>query len=217
MFYAHEVEERKKRFNPDIRLYNKHMPAPSLELVPMMKKYLEERELSEDLARYNMWYPSREAGDSHPRIVIPASASVPSNIFWQARTMDDDPKRYQSPRASRGDAVIVVWPHKTHLLWRAAVVEGPMCALAASAYGFLGVALMGQTPPDTALSLVYKLTAGLSISLICDLDSTEAMVKIMGKMLSYTPRITAMSIIQTYPYKDLAEAPESFRRRILSA
>jgi len=59
-----------------------------------------------------------------------------------------EPKRYQSPHGARGNAVIVVWSLRgmSHDL---VVCEGPMDALAAAAVGYLGIALMGNTPPST--------------------------------------------------------------------
>ena len=188
------------------------MPPLDSSLWRQQTDYLLSRGLLTHIASDNLWYPSSAAGDTSPRIVIPATAGA-GNIFWQARAMDDNPKRYQSPHAPRGDAVVLVWPSKLHPAKRAVIVEGPMDALAAASLGFLGVGLMGITPPDGALSLVCRMVAGMDIALVADKDQVDGMMKVMGRILS---RIRGkVELLVSYPFKDLADAPPAFRKELL--
>ena len=120
-----------------------------------MQHYLESRCLSFNLAVENGWYPSTVAGDIWGRIVIPATSKIPGNYYWQARAIQKGIEpRYQSPCASRGDAIVVVWPgQRVTRRQVGCVVEGPMDALAAAGVGCVGIALMGVMPPEAALAL----------------------------------------------------------------
>jgi DNA primase len=66
-----------------------------------------------------------------------------------------EPKRYQSPHGPRGNAVIVVWSLRG-LSRDLVVCEGPMDALAVAAVGYLGVALMGNTPPSSCFDYIAE-------------------------------------------------------------
>ena len=161
-YYQHE---RECQAEVPRRAFNQDLPACSSTWMPDMRKYLSERHLSMEVALANGWYPSVDAGDKQIRIVIPATATPP-NVFWQARLIDGQAhlgvslpiKRYQSPHAPRGDAIIAVWPTTPGAASLApcgavVLVEGPMCALAAAELGFTGIALMGNSPPHAAWDL----------------------------------------------------------------
>lgn len=145
--YNHEFREAKwKTYDgPPPKL-----PAPSFRMSEVARDYLIDRGLNPRLAGHNGWYP---ADMDVPRLVIPCTNSA-GTAYWQARAMDEKTKmRYDSPSAPRGDSVVVV--HPQHLLkGRAVVVEGPMDALASAAFGYLGIATMGNNPAHEALELI---------------------------------------------------------------
>ncbi len=203
--------ESDRRENPPDRPYNRNLPEGTHVLLARMAEYLEARGLCFRLARRNWWYGSYCAGDRAPRIVIPATSKIPGNVYWQARAMDDNPKRYMSPLAPRGDAVVAVWPFNKEIV-RSVVVEGPMDALAAAETGCLGVALMGATPSQDALNLTATLVCGTICSVVADMDAQEPAVGFARHL--WTEGISA-SIVLPSPYKDLAEMPLEERKRIL--
>src|SRR5262245_26553106 len=141
------------------------LPSQSPELWDEFEAYLKWRQLSPSVAKHNGWYPSRLAGDTVHRLVIPATATG-ANKYWQARAMmkeiPKDMLRWQSPYASRGDAIIVVWPLGQEPK-AASIGEGPLDALAAAEAGLLGIGLMGMAPPAEAMALVNTMTHGLSL------------------------------------------------------
>ena len=132
-----------------------------------MDVYLESRRLDPKLARANEWYPSTDAGDRWPRMVMPATymrhtVADAVSPFWQARLLgDSEPTfsipRYQSPRLVRNGAVILVYPwsnvdhHDISPGKTLVIVEGPCDALAAAGAGFTGCALMGISPNQPVL------------------------------------------------------------------
>src|SRR3990167_8886082 len=80
------------------------MPLLASGLVADMKRYLQGRRLDYGVATFNGWYPSNQAGDTLPRIVIPGTmGSEATHVvtpggashhmtrsrgpFWQARTL----------------------------------------------------------------------------------------------------------------------------------
>lgn len=215
--YEHEErerEERRRNFTIPEREVAITMPKPAMHLSSLMAEYLDERDLPVDLAWENMWYPSLDAGDASPRIVIPATVRNGARIFWQARAMDANEKRYMCPHGPRGDAIVVVWPRRSSPIKGTCVVEGPMDALAAASCGFLGVALMGATPPREAIKLISVMACGNKLILIADKDALNPMVKVMTALLSFGVKART-EILTSEPYKDLAEAPPRERNAIL--
>lgn len=148
------------------------LPRVAQDLLINQDRYLARRGLDPHTARFNGWYPSRSAGDSAARIVIPASP--PGLGFWQARAMDSlEPKRYQSPHGPRENAVIIVYSLRA-MVKRLVVCEGPMDALAAAAVGCTGVALMGNTPPSVCFDYIAKKWPGAETLVIPDSDARDA-------------------------------------------
>lgn len=191
------------------------LPERNEKFKPDMRRYLRSRGLNPGVAEGNGWYPSSSAGDGYARIVIPATGSSPQNMYWQARLIGEngDSKRdirWQSPNASRGDAVIVVYggPSKGGV-----VVEGPMDALAAAGAGYVGVALMGMNPPMTVFDWVATLLRGEKVKVVMDLDQPEAANYIL---VALADRGLRCSLVSPYPFKDLAEAPVNDRISLLT-
>lgn len=182
-------------------------PARNNKLWPDFKDYLGWRGLSYGVAVYNGWYPSTSAGDTVERLVIPATASDGHNKYWQARAMltevPPDVKRWQSPAASREDALIICWPINSTPK-ACAIVEGPLDALAAAEAGLLGVGLMGVSPPGEALGLANVLTSGLRLWLVWDADAPEPWMEIWKRFISFKREVT---LKDAYPHKDLADVP----------
>ena len=172
-----------------------------------MHLYLSERALCVRTALENKWYPSDEAGDTLPRIVIPATSGIPGNVYWQARAMVATEKRYQSPCAPRGDAIIVVWGHPP-CHEEIVLVEGPMDALAAAEFGYTSVALMGGTPPE-AIALISRMhTLSHSFVVVPDRDDMALMLNAAVAMLDLGHRVR---VVDPYPAKDLAALSRSER------
>jgi Toprim domain-containing protein len=179
-----------------------------------MDYYLTKRRLSFDLAKENGWYPSTEAGDNHIRIVIPATSRIPGNHYWQARAIDKGVEpRYQSPHASRGDAIVVVWPHLFNRRSFGAVVEGPMDALAVAEAGCVGIALMGVMPPESALALTATMLSGYNAFLIFDRDQPGPAATRTLPFLA--ARGVKIRLVDPYPAKDLAELKLEARKELL--
>lgn len=173
-------------------------------------EYLRRRRLDYPLALRNGWYPSDRAGDSLPRLVIPASSTSIENKYWQARALVDTQLRYQSPHGvRRGDAVVIVWPRNDEI-GHAAITEGPMDALAAAGEGVLGIALMGKNPPEEVLHYVTSLTGSFVTAIIADIDALSEAAELLRRLIIYN-RYTR--VISTYPYHDLADVPPKMRQR----
>lgn len=147
MNYSHERSEPKwKTYNGPLPT----LPAPAWWLGDLARDYLFERELNPKVAGVNGWYP---ADMDVPRMVIPCINSA-GTVYWQARAMDGRTKlRYDSPTAPRGDSIVAVHP-LGYYKSQAVIVEGPMDALAAAEFGYLGIALMGKNPAAEALELI---------------------------------------------------------------
>lgn len=182
--------------------------------------FLEDRGACLRLAKLNAWYPSRQAGDDMPRVVIPATSRDPSNQFWQARLLftpgrPDDPsppKRYQSPHAARGDAIIVTHPDEDAPAGTV-LVEGPFDALAASELGFVGVALMGNTPSDEVLNHAAEWLKAGPPALFCpDGDAMPQTGDLVHRLLLHHG-VNNLRVVSVYPCKDLAEMSLDERRR----
>ena len=219
--YDHERNDKRDREwlgSVPSKPYSDRLPELEPSLWPDFDAYLTSRNLSPSIARANLWYPSRRAGDEAPRIVMPASSSDTYNKFWQARAMYGalgfSPVRYQSPHGCRsGDAVIVVYPVAKDGRYRSVVVEGPMDALAAAGEGCLGVALMGAQPPQERIDLTARLVCGTMCYVVIDSDNPATLVAVMSQLsnLGVQCRLRAPS-----PAKDLAELSPRRRKRLLS-
>jgi hypothetical protein len=190
--------------------YCSKLPLVDESLWEDMKAYLWSRDLDFETARRNLWYPSSSAGDEEPRIVLPCSSVQGGNYYWQARAIrvENVQRRYQSPHnVSRGDAVLVVYPINPKDT-RAAVVEGPMDALAAAGEGVIGVATMGINPPPESLVLTSKLLRGIMVLCVADSDQSEGIINVMKTLLDLGLDCRLRS---TYPYKDLADVTREDR------
>lgn len=212
MIYEHERVEKsfvdlEDRVRPR---YPREVP----ELLPAMEGYLEGRDLSFGLARKNLWYPAFYRDDS-PRIVIPCT-NTPAFPYFQARAMDDNPKRYDSPHFPRHDSLALVWPRSLRSLSRVVVViEGPLDALAAAGEGYLGIGLMGSNPSYLQINHISQMLvvkASDRVLIVPDLDSPE-----LGPMLvSDLAQEGVRSEIRMPSEKDLAKMERQRRRRLLS-
>lgn len=206
--------------------YSTKLPAMSHEAEDWRawRRYLMQRGLEPHVARANAWYPSRQAGDDYLRCVIPATSRDRKNRFWQARLIDgkapEGAKRYQSPAAKRGDALIVVHPEYDPFgpeprARGTVLVEGPFDALAAAELGFVGVALMGNSPSEEILDHAkYWLEETPPAILVTDQDAVVAGADVGWKLLVHHG-LKSLSVLSPYPYKDLAEMPLAERRRLL--
>lgn len=195
------------------REFNGTMPRLCASLWHVMEHYLNSRHISMAIAKRNGWYPSASAGDRDARIVIPATASDPGNVYWQARAVSDmATPRYQSPYAPRGDAVVVAWPIYSTAK-RSAVVEGPMDALAAAEQGLIGVALMGAMPPPAAIALTRSIIHDTMALVVIDSDAPEAMTTVYTQLCAMG---VSCKLRNPYPQKDLAECTREKRGVVLS-
>ncbi len=206
--YQHERKER------DTKYIGPRPSFPKLkrEAWPMMRQYLRARDLSASLAKDNGWYPTYYI-DSN-RIVIPCTNSdgIP---YFQARDMRGKSKiRYASPAASRDDSIVIVWPED--FKHGGIIVEGPMDALAAAEFGFVGVALMGNVPtPEVVNHLVTMTRAFTPIYIIPDVD-TPALGPTVLSALAQRGIATCITMLPP-DEKDLAELPYNERKRFLCA
>lgn len=208
---------RTPRYTPII------FPQLAEDLVEAMKVYLLGRGLDPTLAWANGWYPTRSAGDTVPRILIPGTMTS-NGCFWQARRMvpggggPDGPlsPRYQSPHAPREGSLILVEPRglAPH---RAALVEGPMDALAAAGEGLWGIALMGNTPPNVVLTGLFELLWALGVTecrIVEDADSPGSLAPVQSYLASIG---LATSSTVSYPEKDLSACRREDRAWLLCA
>lgn len=171
--------------------------------------YLASRGLDPGLAARNGWYVSRSAGDKEVRVVIPCT-NTEGYAYWQARAVDSHADvRYQSPRYSSMDSLVQVFPGAPSTV--VAVVEGPMCALAAAEVGLVGIALMGNRPTKAVVDRVSGLCRYRRVVLIPDADALWAWGEIAAKFAQrgvYAP-------VVPIPGKDLASLAVDDRRRAL--
>lgn len=207
MEYAHERGERRQGLTPSKPVV---LPPPSTALWPRMEAYLHNRGLSFRLAKINGWYPTLDRY-STARIVIPTQSLLNTWPYYQARAMDNNPKRYDSPSAPRGDALVICYPYisRDHLV----LVEGPMDALAAAECDYTGIALMGNTPSTTVLDHVRNVAALYSgIIVLSDVDAVGEAVEIVHQLWT----AGCHAVLRTINgYKDLAEVPLEKRRSII--
>ena len=186
------------------------LPPLASGLVADMKRYLLARRLDYGVATFNGWYPSNQAGDTLPRIVIPGTMTV-RGPFWQARTLVGGEPRYQSPGGERNGAVIVVRPYAA--TDRAVVVEGPMDALVAAMRGQLGIAVMGNNPGMATLETVARCVrpSARSVLFVPDLDSPGAFAVALGVLAAGGFRCE----MRIPPQKDLAACDDGQRKDVL--
>ena len=216
--YVHE----KVAASPSTKPYCHTLPAISQKLWPEFDRYLASRVLSPSVARKNLWYPSLHV-DQLPRVVMPGTSQTAGNLYWQARLMEPldppyqaavDTLRYESPHGVyRGDAIIVVWPSQPDnglvAGYQGVVVEGPFDALAAADIGYIGVALMGVTPPDSVVSHIATFLRGAKCLVMGDRDQLNSMARVMHALTDLGLNCRLRS---PYPYKDLAETPTRVAR-----
>lgn len=206
MNYNHEWQEKKQPLKP---LRPVVMPEEDESLWSLQDEYLAKRGLDMDDAVANQWYPTDDNGT--PRLVIPASTMVNTWPYYQARAMSDSPVRYKSPSAPRGDALIVVHPEGAPK--GSVVVEGPMDALAAAGEGFVGIALMGNRPPEAVLDhLEYLLKTFQPCTILPDRDAFEEGAALTAKLWS---RGVKCHLKQITGAKDLAELSTKDRGLLL--
>ena len=194
------------------------LPPLDPELWGIFEWSLQCRYLNPAIAVLNHWYPTSEAGDTEPRIVIPGTP-ISRGPFWQARAMSGAALlRYQSPHGPREDSIVVVFPGK----WNGGqlvIVEGPMDALAAAGEDQYGIALMGNTPPLEVLENVVHqigIIEPRSILFVEDQDAAGSLVRIMPYVLSYVGKETVCRLTVAYPGKDLAACSPAERQRLLA-
>lgn len=208
MEYAHERGERRQGLTPSKPVV---LPPLSTAHWAMMRTYLRGRGLSPPLAEFNGWYPTLDR-HSTPRIVIPAQSLLNTWPYYQARAMDNNPKRYDSPRAPRGDSLVVCYPLSTYRE-RVLVVEGPMDALAGAECGYTSIALMGNTPGDSVLDHIREITQDYEgVIVLSDIDALTESVEIAYRLWTSGSSATLCSIVG---YKDLAEVPREKRQAII--
>jgi len=199
-------------YDPTPRVGKQYVRMPPVVpgLVADMQRYLLGRRLDYGVATHNGWYPSNQAGDTLPRVVIPGTMTS-RGLFWQARTVVGGEPRYQSPGGERNGAVIVVRPYAA--TDRAVVVEGPMDALVAAMGGQLGIAVMGNTPGMVVLETVAGcLRPGIRrVLFVPDLDSPGAFAVALGVLAAGGFQCE----IRIPPQKDLAACDDGQRKDVL--
>jgi hypothetical protein len=206
MIYQHEQDERpaseRKLRGSDTSRPVTLMPKPAWKNLSIrFYTYLKNRDLNATLAIRNGWYPSQNAGDKQPRIVIPAT-SRDDRAYWQARAMNSGAeKRYQSPYTPREDAIVIVYPAKEGKK-QVIAVEGPMDALAAAGEGWIGVSFMGNQPAREALDHFAERFEGSKILVLPDRDDEASGLALAASIAGY--RIPATCIL-LQDAKDLAE------------
>lgn len=219
--YRHEFREHRKQ-----RPRNVPMPSLNDKLWPEFDQYLTGRKLDPDLARFNEWYPSSDAGDGAPRVVIPCSNSL-GRVYWQARLIPHivlpgmlgihEFKRYQSAHTDRAESVVITWPNPEFIpiARGVALFEGPTDALAASSAGWVGVALMGDKPPAECIEYVVRIFTPYNVWRVVpdrDLPKLGAQVVRALGMLGKKAKL-----VDVKPYKDFASVSEWERHGFLQA
>lgn len=217
MIYQHEIKEAKRE--PNTGIISEPPPVPFLSQEDpspwqTMRDYLDTRGISFANARYNGCYPILRKG---LRMYIPAVTRIEGHHYWQARSLDGNQLRYDSPFGPRRDALVVAKNlARVRDLASVAVVEGPLDALAVSEVeGFVGIGLMGIRPNEEAL---VHLLSHLDfqkprvILLIADRDSVGEMAKIQGwlAMRGYPSELRVPQ-----GFKDVCEGTVEQRKELL--
>lgn len=187
------------------------LPAPpaAWSLGHKMDRYLTRRRLNPGIARRNGWYPAHMPPGWG--IVIPLVADKP---VYQIRRARGEP-RYQT-FGDRGDAIaLLLGPQSQGRLPAAAIVEGPMDALAAAEILGLGVAMLGNAPPDAAILRAARLidSCAENAILVPDSDSLQEAAKLSRRLSQLGVRVLFRPPPQGY--KDLAEMPRRLRKELL--
>jgi hypothetical protein len=208
--YSHEAKERKPNTHPMCT----ELPACSIDYT-RMKQYLQDRHLNYELALANGWFPSNEASDAFPRVVIPATTHKAGHVYWQARdTTGKAYLRYQTPKGPRHEALIKVYPEVPPR--GIVIVEGPLDALAVAGAGCIGYALMGMQPSIGTLhhlALLVEDNNDLDVMVVLDRDSAQHAIKI-ATFLSSQGYFTQIQSLPG-PEKDLAECLPAKRKNFL--
>lgn len=198
--YWHEAEERRPNKFPMCISF----PDRSICQFDMFT-YLKERKLDYVVAVANGWYASEDAGDGYTRVVIPAVTHKVGHVYWQARDIFGKAYiRYQSPKGPRYEALVKVTPITKPK--GIVVVEGPMCALRAAMFGYVGIALMGMQPSTATLYHLALLLAdypALKVRVILDKDSAQHAVRVTTWLASQG--VNAKRHVLNGKEKDLAD------------
>ena len=208
MIYHHEQQEKTKKWTglrPGFPEIDRHW-------LPLMKMYLLDRQLSYIRAKDNGWYPAFYKGT--PRIVIPCSNSAGVSYF-QARDMTGKAKlRYASPPASRQDSIVAVWPDSGTRIKGTVIVEGPMDALAAAEFNYLGIALMGNDPSEEVIQHIVELVKGKfePAIVVPDLDHLEMGAAVVGALTMEGIRGEVRLLAMYHGGKDLVDM--TFKQRL---
>jgi len=119
--------------------------------------------------------------------------------------------RYDSPFEPRGDSIIVVHP-MGFKKQRAVIVEGPMDALAAAEYGYLGIAVMGNNPAQEAIDLIVKKFAitHAPFWIVPDMDDPTFGAKMLA---SFASRRVAAKVALLTGGKDICELSGMARKK----
>lgn len=211
MFYQHETQERKPNTHPMCTALPPIAVDHDARL--LCNEYLLKRELDPVLAQENGWFPSRGAGDSFLRIVIPAQTHKTGHVYWQARDVTGKAfLRYQSPKGPRHEALAKVVPNGFAL--GNVIVEGPLDALAAAMEGCIGFALMGMKPSQATLMHLALLLHDrpMSNTIVC-LDRGEGANATKVALFLATQGLSVA--VNELPEKDLAQCLPSKRRKFL--
>jgi hypothetical protein len=205
MIYDHERRERKN--NGEIK--HVAMPLNYVSYQQQVDAYLLNRGLDHKLAKANGWYPTYTKESF--RVVIPCINTAGFN-YWQARTIEDHPIRYDSPAIPRKDSIVLLFPRGPRRHWETLVVcEGPCDALAAAEF-YPAVAIMGGTPSEEVTNHVQKIKNELGMSrllIIPDKDNIE--------LVAYFPA-THYDVSFLLPTtKDLAGMPRWERSKLLTS
>ena len=211
-------DEERREHVPD-KPYCSRLPTCSQRLWPKFDNYLRERNLDYELARENCWFPSRTV-DGYDRLVVPGTSDQEGNLYWQARLIQGhvagpqaQPRRWESPHGiARGNSVCLVWPRTLAAGRAAAIVEGPMDALAAAGEGVLGVGLMGVHPADEVLELTKRLLRGTVPIMVMDLNAEKEWMVVQARLRELG---CPGHLVSPYPGKDLAQLTRPERRKVL--
>jgi len=175
-----------------------------------MFQYLSSRSLNYTLAVENGWTPVQRKG---LRIYIPAVTRIAGHVYWQARGIEGQELRYDSPYGPRRDAIVVVRnTAKSDEI--ACVVEGPMDALAmAELTGITGIALMGLTPSDEAKDHLVMICKDYD-AVVClpDRADVEGMLLVQSYL---AVRGILSKLVVPWDKKDVAEYSLHDRRTLL--
>jgi len=210
VIYRHEEQEKHLKLKWDG--YRPSLPTCRPELWEDFAEYLVARNLNPELARYNGWYPTKYKGCD--RILIPCSnrEGVP---YFQARAMTDDVQlRYASPAAPRDDSIVIVWPESKLKVKGCVVIEGPMDALAAAEFDYVGIALMGNQPTDAVIEHLSGFVRSFQpVWIVPDADSLHMGPNVLCALVQHS----LSGMILTPPKKDLAAMSRKERRSFLYA